>query len=384
MNRAASALVFELSPASRRAHTFITLKRSQANSRISVGFIGSAGVPNRYGGFEAFLEQCGPALATKVSRVLVTCDASLYEDHKPDFQGVERLFINTPANGGWSVLHDLLAFFAVYFRSTHIVVLGVSGAPWFPIFRLMCVLAGKKLLVNIDGVEWRRTKFRQSRRTLLRVFDAVAQWCAHVVIYDNAALHEFVLVSCRSKAVCIGYSGDHVTRLPLADLGRFHGLTICRIEPENNLDMLIEGALLSSLEHYTIVGNWAQSEYGRALRAHYAKEPRLSLLDPIYDARQLAVLRESCAVYLHGHSVGGTNPSLVEMLFYDCAILCFDVAFNRETAGDCAGYFSSASDLAKLDVTNLPKAGDRLARRKSYTRSHIADQYLAAMLVASR
>lgn len=353
---------------------------SQVNSRVSVGFMGSAGVPNRYGGFEAFLEHCGPALATKVSRVLVTCDARLYEDHTPDFQGVQRLFIDTPANGGWSVLHDLLAFFAVYSRSTHIVVLGVSGAPWFPLFLLMCSMTGKKLLVNIDGVEWRRTKFSQSRRMLLRVFDAVAQWCAHVVIYDNPALREFVLHRCRTKAVCIGYSGDHVIRVPRTNGGRFQALTICRIEPENNVDMLMEGALLSTLEHYTIVGNWAQSEYGRALRERYGKESRLKLLDPIYDAEQLAVLRESCAVYLHGHSVGGTNPSLVEMLFYDCAIVCFDVAFNRETAGDCAGYFSSADDLARLDMANLPGPGDRMARRLIYTRSHIADQYLAAIM----
>ncbi len=347
---------------------------------VKVAFIGSAGVPNRYGGFEAFLEQCSPAVASKTAATVVTCDAGLYDDHALGFHGVHRLFLKTPANGSWSVLHDLLAFFAVYRRSTHIVVLGVSGAPWFPLFRVMCALAGKRLLVNIDGVEWRRTKFSQRRRLLLRLFDAVAQYCAHAVIYDNPALREFVLDSCQAKAVCIGYSGDHVIRVPGAHLGRFQALTICRIEPENNLAMLIEGALLSSLEHYTIVGNWAQSEYSRALRERYAKEPRLSLLEPIYDAQQLAKLRESCAVYLHGHSVGGTNPSLVEMLFYDCAIVCFDVAFNRETAGDCAGYFSSSTDLATLDAANLPGLGDRNARRRCYTRAYIADQYLAAMV----
>ena len=347
---------------------------------VNLAMIGSAGVPNRYGGFVAFLEHCSPALAAKTASTVVTCDSGLYDEHTSDFHGVHRIFLKTPANGSWSVLHDLLAFFSVYRRTTHIVVLGVSGAPWFPLFRLMCAVGGKRLLVNIDGVEWRRTKFSKSRRLLLRVFDAVAQSCAHVVIYDNPALREFVLDSCQAKAVCIGYSGDHVIRVPVVNRGKFQALTICRIEPENNLDMLIEGALLSPLEQYTIVGNWAQSEYGSALRERYAKEPRLNLLDPIYDAQQLAMLRESCAVYLHGHSVGGTNPSLVEMLFYDCAIVCFDVAFNRETAGDCAGYFSSVNDLATLDAASLPGPGDRLARRLSYTRSHIADQYLAAMV----
>lgn len=353
---------------------------SKTHDALYVALIGTAGVPNRYGGFEAFLEHCSPALAAKTASTVVTCDGGLYDDQRSDFHGVHRHFMTTPANGSWSVLHDLLAFFAVYRQSTHIVVLGVSGAPWFPLFRLMCAVAGKRLLVNIDGVEWRRTKFSQSRRLLLRLFDAVAQYCAHVVIYDNPALRKFVLDSCQAKAVCIGYSGDHVIRVPGVNRDKFQALTICRIEPENNLGMLIEGALLSPLVYYTIIGNWAQSEYGRALRERYAKEPRLSLLDPIYDAQQLAVLRESCAVYLHGHSVGGTNPSLVEMLFYDCAILCFDVAFNRETAGDCAGYFSSANDLAQLDAAHLPGLGDRMAQRLGYTRTHIADQYLTAMV----
>jgi glycosyltransferase involved in cell wall biosynthesis len=345
----------------------------------NIAFIGSAGIPNRYGGFEAFLEHCGPALVKEVSHVVVTCDAKLYADQSVDFYGVERLFINTPANGGWSVLHDLVAFLVVYRRSTHIVVLGVSGAPWFPLFRLMCAVAGKKLLVNIDGVEWRRTKFSAGRRLLLRVFDSIAQCCAHVVIYDNPALRPYVLNICIGKAVCIPYSGDHVIRVPDRKPVKLTALTICRIEPENNLEMLIEGALLSKLEHYTVVGNWEQSEYGRQLRSRYATESTLSLLAPIYDARRLAELRDSCSVYLHGHSVGGTNPSLVEMLFYDCAIWCFDVPFNRETAGDCAGYFSSAADLAVLDWTTLPPVNNRIARRHAYTRSHIVDQYLAAM-----
>lgn len=349
-------------------------------SLTSIAFIGTVGVPNVYGGFEAFLESSVPMLVKRGHRVTVTCDASRYTDHTPNWYGARRVFIGVGANGAASVLHDALAFFKVFAGHRNIVVLGVSAGLFFPVFRLLCSLTGKKLIVNVDGVEWRRTKFSQKRRLLLRLFDAVAQYCSHVVIYDNPALREFVLDSCQAKAVCIGYSGDHVLRMPGVDLRKFNALTICRIEPENNLHMLIEGALLSPLENYTIVGNWAQSEYGRALRERYAKEPRLSLLDPIYDAQQLAILRESCAVYLHGHSVGGTNPSLVEMLFYDCAIVCFDVAFNRETAGDCAGYFSSANDLATLDAANLPGPGDRMARRFGYTRSHIADQYLATMV----
>lgn len=349
---------------------------------LSIAFIGTAGVPNRYGGFEAFLEFSGPEIARHAENVVVTCDASLYADQAPDFGGMQRVFIPVRANGAMSVLHDLLAFFAVFRGATHIVVLGVSGGPWFPLFRLMCSLGGKRLLVNVDGVEWRRTKFSFAKRLLLRSFDFLAQRFAHVVIYDNAGLRDYLWEFALPKAVLIAYSGDHVLRLPAASRKREAGtaLTICRIEPENNVDLLIRGALRSSLRKYTVVGNWSHSEYGRDLKARYSDDARLVLLDPIYDANQLAELRESCDIYLHGHSVGGTNPSLVEMLFYDCNILCFDVPFHRETADGCANYFEDEVALALLlDTAPDIDAEARKVRRESFTREKIAMQYVAAM-----
>ena len=352
---------------------------------IRIAFIGSAGIPNRYGGFESFLEHCGPAVARIAGTVYVTCDAKLYgDDLTPDFKGVTRIFLRTPANGAASVLHDLLAFFSIYRRSTHIVVLGVSGGPWFPLFRLMCWLGGKRLGVNIDGVEWRRPKFSRTKQSLLRLFDVLAQRFSNVVIYDNAGLASYVLPSARNQAAQIGYSGDHVLRLPDVAPEPGTALTVCRIEPENNLDLLIEGALRSSLRLYTIVGNWDNSAYGQALRARYRDEPRLKLLDPIYDARRLAELREGCAMYLHGHSVGGTNPSLVEMLYYDCAVLCFDVDYNRSTADAGALYFVDAPALGRLidDVVQGRVASDlfaRLASRTRYTSDAIAQAYVDSM-----
>lgn len=354
-------------------------------SDMRVAFIGSAGIPNRYGGFESFLEHCGPYFAAATASTVVTCDASLYHDDlSADFRGVRREFLKTRANGATSILHDLLAFFRVYRDSTHIMVLGVSGGPWFPLFKLMCRLNGKRLGVNIDGVEWRRTKFSRNKQRILRLFDHLAQRFSDVVVYDNAGLAFYVLPSARDRAVEIGYSGDHVLRLP--DIPRETGtaLTVCRIEPENNLDMLIEGALHSDLVRYTIVGNWNNSDYGRSLRERYRGESRLALLDPIYDPHRLAELRESCAIYLHGHSVGGTNPSLVEMLFYDCHIICFDVIFNHVTAEAGASYFSDIESLTQsinfaikdLEGGHIP---DRCNLRKKYTSQFISNAYMKAM-----
>ncbi len=352
---------------------------------MRMAFIGSAGIPNRYGGFESFLEHCAPIINRDAGSTVVTCDASLYKDDvSRNYFGVHRIFIGVKANGATSVVHDLLAFMRVYWGSTHIMVLGVSGGLWFPLFLLMCRLGGKRLGVNIDGVEWRRKKFSKFKQRVLFLFDYLAQRFSDLVVYDNAGLASYVHSFARHRAVEIGYSGNHVLRLggqPVPSTA----LTICRIEPENNLDLMMQGALKSHLSLYTIVGNWNSSDYGRALREQYRSEPRLSLLDPIYDSTRLAELRESCAVYLHGHSVGGTNPSLVEMLFYDCKICCFDVVYNRVTAGECASYFKLSDELSQcinlaIDEHTSIDVNARKTLRSKYTSEVIARAYLDAML----
>lgn len=346
-----------------------------------IAFIGSAGIPGRYGGFETFLESCGPYISEKVKSLSVTCDASIYKDKSSLYNGMQRSFIGIRANGYLSVLHDLIAFMHVFPKSTHIIVLGVSGGPWFPIFRLLCDLSGKILLVNIDGVEWRRDKFGYLKKKILKIFDWMAQKYSHIVIYDNAGLKKYLIPDALCKSVEIPYSGDHVLRSSNAKVEIGSALTICRIEPENQIELLINGALASTIKKYTIVGNWNNSEYGSAIRDKYKNENRLILLDPIYDQERLSDLRDCCQIYLHGHSVGGTNPSLVEMLFYDSHILCFDVSYNRYTSGPCAQYFSDISSLAKMiDCIADSVAENRFAERRElrlkYTRQAISEAYL--------
>lgn len=351
-----------------------------------ISIIGCVGIPNRYGGFESFAENIAPSLLQKGFNVTVTCDATRYSDDlSPFYRGVQRKFLSLPANGALSPLHDLVAFFATLLGSNVILVLGVSGGIFFPLFRLFCQLTGCRLIVNIDGVEWRRSKFSQMKRRFLYVCDSLAQRFAHEVIYDNAALAPYVKFP--SKSHCIAYSGDHAIQLRLEDqndnpvgdtpseLG--YALTICRIEPENNCELLIDGFLESSVQTYKFIGNWNSSEYGRSLREKYSNHARLQLIDPVYDPVSVYRLRRDCSFYLHGHTVGGTNPSLVEMLFFDCAIFCYDCSFNRETAQEAASFFSDMGSLAHA----LSKASDiapasREAVRKEYSASTIVAQLM--------
>jgi glycosyltransferase involved in cell wall biosynthesis len=348
---------------------------------MKISFIGTVGVPNCYGGFESFVEACAPEIANQGHEVHVTCDAQRYASKENFWRGVQRHFISIPANNLWSIPHDLVAFFAVVWRTDTVVVLGVSGGIWFPLMRLVCNLLRVRLIVNIDGVEWRRGG-SLPKRSLLYFSDRLAQFFSHAVVFDNAALSKYVIWTKKAKSKMIPYPGDYPQ--PVGDTHPGdrpeapYALTICRIEPENNCDLLLESVANSDINNYVFIGNWQSSTYGKGLLDRYAHHPGFQLLDPIYDQERITAFRNSCSVYLHGHSVGGTNPSLVEMLFYDCPIIAYDCSFNRATAASGALFFRSRDELVSTlnQLPSLPSC-DRSRIRVIYTRDKICEDYIA-------
>jgi glycosyltransferase involved in cell wall biosynthesis len=352
------------------------------NSTKSVAFIGTAGVPNTYGGFEGFLEVTVPIFVEHGYAVSVTCDSARHSEKSQLWRGAKRKFIGIPANGGLSVLHDFIAFFRVFRSSRNIVILGVSAGVFFPFFRLMCDLARKRLIVNVDGVEWRRKKFSFPKRLYLWFSDFFAQSFAHFVIIDNEGLRPFLTSVGKIKAVFIPYSGDHVIRIPsLVASSEPYLLSICRIEPENNCDLLLNAFRKLRQGKYVFIGNWGASDYGKVLQKEYKGTPGLVMHNAIYDQKFLASLRESCSGYVHGHSVGGTNPSLVEMLFYDCRIAAFDCVFNRNTSGADAEYFRAESDLVELMSKYLSSPASIVKKsRNRYTAHAVVSEYEALLL----
>jgi len=188
----------------------------------------------------------------------------------------------------------------------------------------------------------------------------------------------------------IAYGGDHavgvkpvsVDKLGLPDVYAF---SVCRIEPENNVHMVIEAFSKQTVLPLVIVGNWNSSEYGKNLCQQYAEVGHIYLLDPIYDLGKLYTLRSQAKVYVHGHSAGGTNPSLVEAMHFGKPILAFDCDFNRFTTKDKAFYFASAEQLggfiASLEDSYWSEVGfnmKEIAKRR-YTWGIVAQQYFSLL-----
>lgn len=160
-----------------------------------------------------------------------------------------------------------------------------------------------------------------------------------------------------------------------------YALGICRIEPENNIHVIIEAFEEELPLRLVMVGNWLNSDYGKELYEKCRKNPLVSALTPIYDQDYLSRLRAGCALYLHGHSCGGTNPSLVEAMYHSLAIASFDVNFNRETTENGAFYFKTPQELRDIirntSTAALADCASRMGEtaRCRYTWKRISELY---------
>jgi len=346
-----------------------------------IGVVGTVGVPARYGGFETLVEQLARNLTPSQAQLILYCQRSAYPEdaEATPFAGHRRVFIPLRANGAQSMLHDPLAMLhaALVARVDTLLVLGYSGAWFLPVLRLL--RPGMRIVTNIDGMEWRRDKFGTLAKKVLRGLEWCATRFSKTIIADNAALVSLARELHGIEPVLIAYGGDHTLVEPEGPApASGYWLSIARIEPENNCQMILEAAVQSG-SRLVFVGNWAASSYGRELKARYADREGIMLMDPVYNVARLAALRCKASGYLHGHSVGGTNPSLVEALQHTHRMLAYDCVFNRSTLDHEGEYFRDAHGLAGLmrgmDTGQI--ANDKLAvLRERYRWRGIADSYL--------
>lgn len=320
-----------------------------------VAIIGTQGVPAKYGGFETLVENMlGKNCSPEVSYT-VFCSSKDYDEYPSSYKGASLRYVPLHANGAQSTPYDILSLWKAMREYDVILVLGVSGCICLPLFRLFCK---KKLVVNIDGLEHRREKWGRFAKWFLRYSEKMAVKYADVVVSDNKGIQDYVKQTYGKDSALIAYGGDHVERelsveQQEAMLKRYgvkkgdYSFTVCRIEPENNCHVTLE-AFAQTGDRLMFVGNWEKSEYGRALKEKYKEVVTLSLLDPIYDLDTLYAFRANCKFYVHGHSAGGTNPSLVEAMYFGRPILAYDVVYNRETTENATCYFRTVLELVAV------------------------------------
>ena len=210
---------------------------------------------------------------------------------------------------------------------------------------------------------------------------------SQVVVTDNKAIQDYVNNEYKKDSELIAYGGDHVEKLQLTDLIKSkynlpsnYAFKVCRIEPENNVHLIFEAFSKTNI-NLVIVGNWDNSEYGIKLKETYTNYSNLFILDPIYDQNELNQIRSNCHVYIHGHSAGGTNPSLVEAMHLTLPIFAYDILYNRYTTNNKALYFRDSNELVELldkfndEDLNRNKNDMKRIAIENYTWNKIASKY---------
>lgn len=352
---------------------------------MKIAILGTVGVPGRYGGFETLAENLARYhnITGQHAGLTVWCSAKDNAEHPARFESADLRYLGLRANGVQSILYDALSLWQAA-RSGYdcILLLGVSGALVLPLIRL---ISRARIITNIDGFEWKRDKWKGLARMVLRTSEWAGVRFSHEVIADNEAIAAYVSDNYGSDCHVIAYGGDHAlhhageVEAP-EGLPDSYALALCRIEPENNVHVILEA--LDGLDTPLVfVGNWENSAYGRALKVQYGKRPNLFLFDPIYEPDLLYAVRARASVYLHGHSAGGTNPSLVEMMHFGIPVLAHGCTFNRHSTEGRARYFESAAELAEqlrnLDIEDADRIGAdmlEIAQRK-YTWDQIGKAY---------
>lgn len=258
-------------------------------------------------------------------------------------------YLPLDANGKQAIFYDMWSLFDAAFRGIDVVILLGHGGSF--IIPLLKSVTKTRFVTNIDGIEWRREKWTGLARWILRKSEYFAVRHSHIIIADNEAIREYVAEEFARTCEVIAYGGDHALAAKpdlaaVADLSDYYALALCRIEPENNVAMILEA--FAALEMPLVfVGNWDKRDYGRELKARYADHPTITIHDPVYEPRGLRAIRDRSTMYVHGHSAGGTNPSLVEMMHFGIPVIAHGCTFNRHTSENKARYFMSARELAK-------------------------------------
>ena len=351
-----------------------------------ISIIGTVGVPAKYGGFESLVENIIGYNSLNNIHYTIYCSAKSYHDRQVVYKNSDLKYVHLNANGSQSILYDIISLIRATKNSDAVLILGVSGCCILPIYRLF---SKKRLVINIDGLEHRRDKWGKWTRRFLKFSEEMAVKYADAIVSDNKGIQDYVKEEYGKPSVLIAYGGDHVL-CDISDIeeevlqkyalkGVDYSFSVCRIEPENNVHITLEAFRQLGTE-LVFVGNWERSLYGRELLERYGHCINIHLLSPIYDLKILNVLRSHCKFYIHGHSAGGTNPSLVEAMFFGKPILAYDVVYNRETTEQKAFYYDSVESLMKLTSRSYESFGEceenmlEIAERR-YCWKHIAKQY---------
>ena len=330
-------------------------------SKKKVAIVGARGIAN-YGGFETFVCELAPGLVKNGFEVYCSCERD--KEMPLEYKGAKLIYfpLDMPSNYQLRKLlefiYDIYFGFLFSFNCDIIYFLGFSAN----IFTFFPRILRKKSIVNMAGVEWERSKFSKRERALLKFFFKLSLIGSNHVIIDNKKLIHYIDKKYHYKVICITYGVNEISKIKwnqdiiehytkLEVNSDEYWLAVARLQPDNNIDLILNGYIKSNSKKPLIIvgGISCEDDYENKILEILNKNTnkKIILTGGIYNQNHLNMFRQNCFGYIHAHSIGGTNPSLLEAMIMKNIIIAHDNEFNRDVAEDSALYFKDENDLKK-------------------------------------
>jgi glycosyltransferase involved in cell wall biosynthesis len=356
---------------------------------MKIAITGTKGIPNRYGGFEQFAEFLSTGLAARGHEVIVY-NPSFHPYKNTDYKGVKIITRPNPEKmlgSSANILYDYLCLRdAIRRRPDVILECGYASA-----VPAMDVLdhRGTRIITHLDGMEWQRPKWNRMARSFIRFTERRVTRISDNLVCDHEKIAEYFTERYAVRPVCIRYGAVRLRKPDRQKLDQYllepwkYFLVISRLEPENNIEMIIEGYLASDLPEVLIIIGQNHNRSARNIIQKYGKHPKIWIKESMYDSQTLDNLRYFAKAYLHGHSVGGSNPSLLEAMAAGAFIIAHDNHFNRGILEEHALYFKDSGELRNI-LINLDAglsnketfiAANRAVISEKYRWERIIDEY---------
>lgn len=355
---------------------------------MKIAIIGTRGIPNHYGGFEQCAEYLALGLVKRGFEVLV------YNSHNHPYQekewnGVQIVHCYDPEDKlgtAGQFIYDLNCILDVRKRNCDVILqLGYTSSS------IWGWLMPKKAVVttNMDGLEWKRTKYSEKVKRFLKYAESLGVKYSHHLISDSIGIQNYLKEAYKVSSTYIAYGAtlfqnDDFEVLNNYDLQpRKYDMLIARLEPENSIEIILDGvAKANLLRPFLVVGNH-DTPFGNYLKNKFSNFPQINFIGGIYNIDILNNLRYYSNIYFHGHTVGGTNPSLLEAMASNSLICANSNDFNKYILGNDAIYFNDVNDVAN-HLLNTKYSDDRFQSmliqnankiRNIYDWELIIDQY---------
>ena len=338
--------------------------------KLRIGILGTRGIPNHYGGFEHISEYVSAGLVQRGHSVTV------YNSHNHPYtadtwKGVNIQHCYDPEyliGAAGQFIYDMNCIRDARKRNFDVVlIMGyTSSSVWGRMYP-----KNSTIITNMDGLEWKRTKYSKPVQQFLRYAEKLAVKHSNYYISDSMVIRSYLAEKYAINSQYIPYGADMLTEVEREQidvneaLNEDYFLLMARMEPENNIEAILEGFNNSnSPRKFKVLGDTG-NRFGKFITNRFKNDERIQFKGAIFDNTKVRALQNNSYLYFHGHSVGGTNPSLLEAMASEALIAAHDNPFNKSVLNADAFYFSNAKGVQQLVENVQRKDTERLMVRNN-------------------